>query len=109
MKLLENKNKLKYVDLRENSSEENQSKNLNSDKVSVSEQVTDRKIFSNKKTKLFLNQSFCSYYRMLDGRVKELAREKPMDSFLISSGTIKMKELSESQPVTITHLADLED
>ena len=46
---------------------------------------------------------------MLDGRVKELAREKPMDSFLISSGTIKMKELSESQPVTITHLADLED
>ena len=109
MKLLENKNKLKYVDLRENSSEENHSKNLNSDKVSVSEQVTDRKIFSNKKTKLFLNQSFCSSYRMLYGRVKELAREKPMDSFSISSGTIKMKELSEFQPVTTTHLADLED
>ena len=109
MKLLENKNKLKYVDLRENSSKENHSKDLNSNKVSVAEQVTDRKIFSNKKTKLFLNQSFCSNYRMLYGRVKELAREKPMDSLLISNGTIKMKKLSESQPVTITHLADLED
>ena len=46
---------------------------------------------------------------MLYGRVKELDREGLMDSFWISNGTIKMKELSESQPVSIIHLTDLED
>ena len=109
VKLLENKNKLKYVDFYENSSEENCNKNLSSDQVSVSEQVKDRKNFSIKKLKLFLNQSLCPYYRLLYGRVKELARDDLIDSFWISNGTIKMKELSESQPVSITHLTDLED
>ena len=109
VKLLENKNKLKYVDFYENSSEENCNKNLSSDQVSVSEQVKDRKNFSIKKLKLFLNQSLCPYYRLLYGRVKELARDNLIDSFWISNGTIKMKELSESQPVSITHLTDLED
>ena len=70
VKLLENKNKLKYVDLCENSSEENYNKNRSNDQVSASEQVKDRKNFSNKKTKLFLNQSLCPYYRMLYGRLK---------------------------------------
>ena len=46
---------------------------------------------------------------MLYGRVKELAREGLVDSFLISDGTSQMRELSESQPVSITHLTDLED
>ena len=46
---------------------------------------------------------------MLYGRARELARDCLADSFWISNGTIKMKELSESQPVSITHLADLED
>ena len=55
MKLLENKNKLKYVDLYENSSEENYNKNQSSDQVSVSELVKDRKNFRNKKPKLSLN------------------------------------------------------
>ena len=46
---------------------------------------------------------------MFYDRVKELAREGFIDSFWISNGTITMKELSESQPVSITHLTDLED
>ena len=46
---------------------------------------------------------------MLYDRVEELAREGLVDSVWISDGTIKMKEISESQPVSITHLADLED
>ena len=46
---------------------------------------------------------------MLYGKVKELAREGLVDSFWISDGTSKMKELSESQPVSISHLTDLED
>ena len=54
------------------------------------------KNFSNKKPKLFLNQSLYPYYRMLYGKVKELAREGLVDSFWISNGTIKMKELLES-------------
>ena len=61
------------------------------------------------KSKLFLNHSLCPYYRMLHVRVKELAKQGLIDSFWISNGTIKMKELSESQPVSITHLTDLED
>ena len=46
---------------------------------------------------------------MLYGRARELAREGLADSFWISNGTIKMKELSESQPVSVIHLTDLED
>ena len=41
MKLLENKNKRKYVDLYENSSEENDDSNLRGDQASVSEQLKD--------------------------------------------------------------------
>ena len=68
MKLLENKNKLISVDLYENFSEKNYNKNRSSDQVSVSEQIKDRKNFSNKKSKLSLNQSLSPYYRMLYGR-----------------------------------------
>ena len=46
---------------------------------------------------------------MLYGRVKELAREGLINLFWISNGTITMKELSKSKPVSITHLTDLED
>ena len=46
---------------------------------------------------------------MLYGRVKEIAKEGLIDSVWISNGTIKMKELSESQPASIIHLTDLED
>ena len=83
MKLLENKNKLKYVDLYEHSSDENYNKNRSSDQFSVSDQVKDRKNFSNKKPRLFLNQSLCPYYRIRYGRIKELAREGLVDSFWI--------------------------
>ena len=50
--------KLKYVHLYENFSEKNDNKNLSSDRVSVSEHVKDRKNFSQKKPKLFLNRRF---------------------------------------------------
>lgn len=53
VKLLENNNKLKYVDLYENSSEENYHKDLCSNQVIVSEQVKDGRNFSYKKPKLF--------------------------------------------------------
>ena len=50
--------KLKYVHLYENFSEKNYNKNLSSDQVSVSEHIKDRKNFSQKKPKLFLNRRF---------------------------------------------------
>ena len=62
---MENKNKLKYAALYENSREESYNKNLSSNQVSVSEQVKDKKNFSCIKPKLFLNQSI--YYGMLYG------------------------------------------
>ena len=46
VKLLENKNKLKYVELYENSSDKNYYKNLSSNQVSVCKQVKGRKNFS---------------------------------------------------------------
>ena len=105
---MENKNKLKYLNSYENSSKENYNKNLSSIKINVTEQVKDR-VLVIKKLKLFLNQSLCPYYRMLYGRVKELAREGLINLFWISNETITMKELSKSKPVSITHLSDLED
>ena len=54
VKLLENKNKLKHVDLYENSNKENHNKNLSSNQFSVSKQSKDRKNFSNKKPELFV-------------------------------------------------------
>ena len=66
LKLLE----LKYVNLLKNCSHKNYNKDLSSDQVSVSEQVKNRKNFSYKKPKLFLNQCLCPYYIMLYGRVK---------------------------------------
>ena len=46
---------------------------------------------------------------MLYVRVKELSREGLIDSFWISTETIKMRELSKSLPASVTHLKDLED
>ena len=58
MKLLENKNKLKCIDLYENYSEENYNNNLSSDQVGVSEQVKDRENFSNKNLSYSLTRVF---------------------------------------------------
>ena len=93
----------------ENSSKENDDNNLSGKQASVSEQVRER-VMIIKKTKIFLNQNLCSYYRMLYGKVKELAKEGLIDSFWISNRTIEIKELCKSWPaVSITHLTDLED
>ena len=46
---------------------------------------------------------------MLFGSVTKLARDSLVDSFFNSNGIIKLKELSESHPLLVTHLTDLED
>ena len=48
--------------------------------------------------KIFINQSLCPY----------LSNEGLIDSFWISNGTIKIRESSQSKPVSITHESDLQ-
>ena len=49
---------------------------------------------TNKKRKIFINQSLCPYQRKLYGMVKYLNNEGLIDSFWIGSGTIKIRESS---------------
>ena len=58
--------------------------------------------------KIFINQSFCLYYRKLYGLVMDLSNEGLTDSFWISNGTIKIWESSQSKPISITHESDLQ-
>ena len=57
-------------------------------------------------TKIYINQSLCSYYRILWSKVKRLQNIGSIDNFYISSGTIKIKVTENSSPITITHLDD---
>ena len=57
-------------------------------------------------TKIYINQSLCSYYRILWLKAKRLQNIGSIDNFYISSGTIKIKVTENSSPITITHLDD---
>ena len=58
---------------------------------------------TNNKRNIFINQSLCSYYRKLYGMVKDLNNEASIDSFWITNGTIKIRESSQSKPISVTH------
>ena len=62
---------------------------------------------TNNKRKIFINQSLRPYYRKLYGMVKDLNNEGLIDSFWIKNGTIKIRESSQSKPISITHESDL--
>ena len=62
---------------------------------------------TNNKRKIFINQSLCPYYRKLYGMVKDLNNEGLIYSFWIKNGTIKIRESSQSKPISITHESDL--
>ena len=63
---------------------------------------------SSNSRKIFNNQSLCPYYRKLHALVKDLSNEGLIDLFWILNGTIKIKEFSQSKPVSITHESDLQ-
>ena len=63
---------------------------------------------TNNKRKIFINQSLCPYYRKLYGVVKDLNNEGLIDSFWITNGTIKIRECSQSKPISITYESDLQ-
>ena len=62
---------------------------------------------TNNKRKTFINQSLCPYYRKLYGLVKDLNNRGLIDSFWIVNGTIKIRQSSQSRPISITHESDL--
>ena len=62
---------------------------------------------TNNKRKIFSNQSLCPYCRKLYSVVQDLNNEGLIDSFWITNGTIKIRESSQSKPISITHESDL--
>ena len=57
-------------------------------------------------TKIYINQSLCSYYRILWLKAKRLQNIGSIDNFYISSGTIKIKVPDNSSLIMIAHLGD---
>ena len=70
-------------------------KDLNTDDLDLS-----------KGTKIFVNQSPCTYYRMLWSKSKRLRSMGIINSFFISAGTVKVKITETSRPLAITNLND---
>ena len=67
----------------------------------------------NKQTELINdNKEFREKLSIIDskgfGPVKDLSKECLIESFWISNGTIKIRESSQSKPVSITHEFDLQ-
>ena len=58
-------------------------------------------------TKIFVNQSLCTYYRILWSKTKRLQSMGKINSFFISGGTVKIKIDENSKPSAITHLDNL--
>ena len=67
--------------------------------ISLCDDNTD----TNNKRKIFINQSLCPYVK-----VKDLDNENLIDSFRIANGKIKIRESSQSKPISITHKSHLQ-
>ena len=59
-------------------------------------------------TRLYVNQSLCSYYRLLWSKSKKLLSLGKINNFYISNGIIKIKIQEGSTPLSITHNVDFE-
>ena len=58
---------------------------------------------------IFVNQSLCTYYRVLWSKAKRLHSLKRISSFYVSGGTVKIKISENSLPLPITHVDDFKD
>ena len=56
---------------------------------------------------IFVNQSLCTYYRVLCSKAKRLHSLKRISSFYVSGGTVKISE--NSLPLPITHVNDFKE
>ena len=59
-------------------------------------------------TKIFVNQSLCPYYKVLWSKSKRLRDLNKIHSFFIANNGIKIKVNENSNPITITHVADFD-
>ena len=55
---------------------------------------------------IFVNQSLCTYYRVLWSKAKRLHSLKRISSFYMSGGTVKIEISENSLPLPITHVND---
>ena len=53
---------------------------------------------------IFVNQSLCTYYRVLWPKAKRLHSLKRISSFDVSGGTVKIEISENSLPLPITHV-----
>ena len=63
---------------------------------------------TNKRKKIFINQTYCTYYRRLYGFVKDLNNEGLTYLFWIVNGTRKIRKSSQTKPISVTHEFDLQ-
>jgi len=54
-------------------------------------------------TKLYINNSLCSYYKLLWSRSKKLYTNKKIHSFFTSNGTVKIRLGPNSDAISVTH------
>ena len=58
-------------------------------------------------TKIFINESLCSYYKVLWSKSKQLFLKKKIAAFYTTNGTVKIRIRENSAPISITHDVDL--
>ena len=58
---------------------------------------------------IFVNQSLCTYHRVIWSKAKRLHFLKRISSFYVSGGTVKIKISENSLPLPITHVNDFKE
>ena len=58
---------------------------------------------------IFVNQSLCTYYRVLWSKAKRLHSLKRICSFYVSGGTVKIKISENSLPIPVTYVNDFKE
>ena len=58
---------------------------------------------------IFVNQSLCTYHRVIWSKAKRLHFLKRISSFYVSGGTVKIKISENSLPLPIIHVSDFKE
>ena len=58
---------------------------------------------------IYINDSLCTYYKMLWRKCKSLRTNKLIHSFWVTKGPIRLKTVENGRTYGITHLSDLEE
>ena len=56
---------------------------------------------------VYINDSLCTYYKMLWGKCRKLLSNKYIHSFWVTNGTIKLKTVENGGVYAVTHRNDL--